>query len=468
MISGIPTISDGIESAKIRFRDVRIDYSNYGLEIDDAIDQLIAQDISSQATASFKTILSAIKAREQGSKQSIHVVSAKFGGGKTFLLANLHAKLKHLSQFKILVINGHSVSDRTIWGECLLKINPEDKTIASRFTKLDEERIVPSLEEITSLLGSAGKSLVILLDELVVYLKKSRGITVGDTNLADLSLAFLHTLSVAISKSKKHSLIVTTAAGEDAYKKESQEVNVTISGFHSLFARLAPVFSPIEQAEVGPILRSHFIEFLDPEFAHQVADRISHSTGILSSEIEHSYPFHPDLIRILWIDFGEISGFHKMRGILRLISLSLKESLEDQLITTLPLYRPEVLDEITTKIGRGELREIILAELKRASKISRLATNICSVIILYTILGQGTTRKTLHSFFKSEKTPVGMINDTLTTLMQHQWYLHQESDGYNFSNQANIVKIIEDEASLVSTSEVENEVRKRIEEKLKI
>jgi hypothetical protein len=132
------------------------------------------------------------------------------------------------------------------------------------------------------------------------------------------------------------------------------------------------------------------------------------------------------------------------------------------------LHKPQVLAEITTKIGRGELREIFLAELKRASKISRLAVNISSVIILHTILGRGTPKQTLHSFFKSDKTPVGMINDTLGMLLRCQWYLHQQSDGYIYSNQANIVKIIEDEASLISIQEVENEVRKRIESKLTI
>ena len=91
----------------------------------------------------------------------------------------------------------------------------------------DQEMRRPDADTLAKLINSTNKPVLIMLDELVNYLKDAKAENIGKQNLAEVTVSFFHTLTDVIVNSKNAMLIITLPGSESAYKEESELLDNT-------------------------------------------------------------------------------------------------------------------------------------------------------------------------------------------------------------------------------------------------
>lgn len=444
----ILSLKEAIKAGKLSIRQnilaEKLDFSIYGLKFNELLKDPLSQNFE---TKSYKVVRDGINSRILGGDQSIIIIDSQFGGGKTHFLSSLFLQFNPLKECQVLALDGHNITYSTLWGEISNKLNVS-KEIKNHFLELDKNHQVPSLEELEGLLNTS-TPIILLFDEIVVYLKKMRGIEIGGTNLAELSLAFLHTLSIAISKSEKNSIVLSIPGLESVYRDEAEGINKIINGVQSILSRQAPIFSPVELEEVVPIINTHLFEHIDENYVIRISKIMEKYTGLYQKEIAKFFPFHPELIRTLWIDYGDLPGFQKIRGILRILSLSLPHILDDLIISIIPLGENNIINEFTNKIGRLNIKEIILSDMKRAKDQGNESFKIANTLGLYSIINKPVSRSMLKSLCANPNFLFGSVHDVTNQILYHQWHLHDTAEGLIYKESYSLNKIIEDESILI-------------------
>ena len=193
-----------------------------------------------------------------GEVASIFRLDTSYGGGKTHgLIALAHAarglervlnvqefvdpSLLPQSHVRIAAFDGENADPAngrrmeegllayTPWGEIAYALAGEDGY--ARVRKSDESRIAPGAETLRELFG--GEPVLILLDELSVYLRKVRNLE----DARDQLTAFLTSLFKAVEGAANAALVYTLAIGKDgratdAYRMPS-DVSATTSNARS-------------------------------------------------------------------------------------------------------------------------------------------------------------------------------------------------------------------------------------------
>jgi hypothetical protein len=457
--SDILSIKDAIKAKKIIVRKDNeiIDFSIFGREINELVDQTIER--INYHTSSFLKLQESVTSRINNGDQAIYLIDAKFGGGKTHLLADIYRSFKSNHSCELIILDGHNIKCNTLWGEIASRIKTS-RIVEKQFSEMDKNQQVPQLDDIVSLLDQTeGKAIILLLDEIGVYLKRVKAVQKGNVTLADLSLTFLHSLSVAVANSAKSVLVMSLSEEQEFYQEETKAVKRIIHDLRSILSRKSPIITPIMINEVVPIVNQYLFEHIDSKLKDNISEYYAKVIKYTRNEISSTYPFHPAFIPSLWVDYGSTAGFQMMRGILRVLTLSFRHSLDNELISYLPLHLPEVLNDLTVKIGKPELKEIIIEEIKRAENLGKNCFRIASMIVLTSILGKGISTKRIQNLAISSKTSLGVIHDSLKLLERNLWYLHSQEEGYILQNKPNINKLIEDEIDLIQSNEINSRIQ---------
>ena len=178
-----------------------------------------------------------------GKAKPLMVIDTTFGGGKTHTLVALYhlyqnsweikdnekikelleeKDLKEIPEVAMVAIDGRDLSGiesevKTVWGEMGRQLNCYEK-----LEEFDVNMQRPTAKVLTDIFESQEKPVLILLDELVNYLKDSEGIKVGDTNLSEITISFLHNITEAVSNTENAMMILTLPGNEPAYKREAE------------------------------------------------------------------------------------------------------------------------------------------------------------------------------------------------------------------------------------------------------
>ena len=370
--------------------------------------------------------------------------------------------------------------------------------------------LAPPFETLTitseKMIGHSGKPVLIMMDELVNHLKDARAEKVGDTNLAEITVAFFHTLTDVIANSKNSMLIVTLPGTESAYKKESEMLEEYKRMVKELSNREASFTVPIEKSEIYEIIKKRLFEHIDSTLAREVAEQlqrfyVSNSENFPEEvtqtpyyeKIKKSYPFHPSLIDLLYGRISTIGEFQTTRGVLRLLSYVVRSVFNDEgamsediIITPglVDLNENTIFQELTNKIARGEFQSVIRTDMVndegegKCQKMDSMnkfgaCTRIATTIYLFTLIG--STNKTslgcankeliLASSVEGITHPNDIIND-VKKLENTLWFIHNKGGKWYFSVEVNINKVISDETEKVTKSDYEPEIKLRLRKML--
>lgn len=166
--------------------------------------------------------------------------------------------------------------------------------------------------------------MLILMDELVEYAVKAK-------DFADQISAFSHELTETV-KSKDNVCLVCTLPSSVPYGEAGERALNELQRIYG--RRVEAVYTPVEGIEIYEVIRKRLFEdFGDEKTIKEVAqgyfDLYQKLGPDVPSEvreieyrdrIEHAYPFHPELIDVLYERWGSFSTFQRTRGVLRLLA----------------------------------------------------------------------------------------------------------------------------------------------------
>ena len=356
-------------------------------------------------TQGLKNLLRNVLARLSGDSSAaaaIFRLDTSYGGGKTHgLIALAHAangmkgvanvaefvdpKFVPKTKIRIAAFDGENadpangrnmgegVLAHTPWGE--LAYSLAGKAGYDRVRKSDESHTAPGAETLAELFG--GEPSLILLDELSVYLRKTRNLQ--GTGAGEQLSAFLTSLFNAVESNPRVSLVYTLAIGKegkasDAYSSENQFIADKMAEAESISARKATLLNPTEDHETVHVLLRRLFARIDTAKASPVIDAYRSlwlaNRAVLPQDANHpetseafraSYPLHPEVLETLTTKTATLNNFHRVRGMLRLLARTVAQLWQTRPVGTIaihlhhidPGFEP-IRQEIFTRLGRTE------------------------------------------------------------------------------------------------------------------
>ena len=319
------------------------------LDISDLIaDKISPEDFFEEnyVTEGMKTLLEQGFRRLEGkSEQGVFLLKQAMGGGKTHNLLTLGLLAKHpevrrkvlngiyktdpnLGEVKVVAFSGRESDARFgIWGSIAEQLDSKE-----HFKDLYSPLQAPGQTAWENLL--AGRTVLILLDELPPYFENAKSKAIGNSDLAHVTATALSNLLVAVGREScsRVCLVMTDLVG--SYQSGAEQISEVLSNLAQETNRSAMTLEPVRMTsdELYHILRKRLFKTIaDADDITDVAqgyarairdakqmDITNESPEQFAGRIEASYPFHP-AIRDLYARFRENPGFQQTRGLIRLM-----------------------------------------------------------------------------------------------------------------------------------------------------
>jgi len=439
-------------------------------------------------TDGLKNLLSVVKSRLEGiGGDHVIQIQTPFGGGKTHALISLYHKALEWRVKRVVFVGTALDPDKeTPWG--LL-----EKQLTGNNTKLTK-LVSPGRDALRELLLN-NQPVLILIDEMLQYVTKAAGITVGGTTLAAQVLAFMQELIEVAGTLDKVCIVITLPSSLLEHYDENAER--LFQQLQKISGRVEKVYTPVRDEEISKVVRQRLFSYINESEVESVVEEIVkyiEREGMLPVGIDaqtykkrflDSYPFIPDVIDTLYHRWGSLPTFQRTRGVLRLLALvigSLKDSSRPYItLSDFDLSKEEIRRELIKHIGQV-FDSIVSADITDINSGSKIVDN--SIGQAYRGLNIGTRVSTsifMHSFSAKEKGatlieikrnasvypfPSSIIAEALEQLKNRLLYLQTHDGKYYFLNQPNLNKILLTKMENIKDYEVNEEERKIIEDQI--
>lgn len=389
---------------------------------------------------------------------------------------------------------GRTTSDgihiRTLLGEVAYQLGGADA-----FAIVAENEATPMSpgdQTLMQLLQHVGPC-AILFDETLHYVDKART-EAGDKRLAEQTVAFMRELTDAVNATPGTIMVVSlTASREDML---SDGAMVWLERLNEHVLRGATPIRPVQRSEIHEVVRRRLFERVDEEQAAAAAReyrQLYASLGGLPAEktgaeyerlMARSYPFHPELISVLYERWGSRTGFQETRDTLRFLALALQELWTRREECERGLIQPSDID-----LGVGDLRgmarrvagdekwEAVIgtdvaaqpgSELAKAQLLDQqyqtrsLAQGLATTILLYSVGGgelPSATREGLRLACARPDVPESEWDDVLARLQRTLFYYYWEESRHQFRIQPNVLSLQYTHHTNLTAGEVEAHMR---------
>jgi hypothetical protein len=232
---------------------------------------------------------------------------------------------------------GREVDGRTIttlWGELAFQLGGWPAYDALLVD--GDEGTPPGGERLAALLK--GTPTLVLLDEVLVYIAKGRALTYGQSTVGQQALLFMQNLTEAINQQPRAAMVyslqasVGEAVSEEGLLHQLEHIAARIDARRQpvsgdevlkvvqrrLFETTGELALAREVAEAyGAMLRAELMAGAETDLeraeAHEAADR-------LERRIVDAYPFHPELIDLMYQRWGSLPSYQRTRGALQFLA----------------------------------------------------------------------------------------------------------------------------------------------------
>lgn len=232
------------------------------------------------------------------------------------------------------IIQGRHTDDRltiyTLWGEIAYQLGGKEAYL--KIKENDVQRTPPTSAILKPILEQASPALI-LIDELADYCSRATSKKVGTGTLYNQTNSFVQTLTEVVASVPKCVLIATlpASANEIANSAVGQEV---LSSLETRIVRVGTSVKPVDDEEIFEVVRRRLFEsFTDEAVIEQVANKYKKmyydqkknypdeaGTATYAAKIRRAYPFHPELIDMFRLRWGDDHRFQRTRGVLRLLA----------------------------------------------------------------------------------------------------------------------------------------------------
>lgn len=445
------------------------------------------------------------------SQNAVYYLTQSMGGGKTHsiiafgLLARDPALRGALmpeqagewdfGEAKVVAVNGRDSFDQYVWGYIADRLGKP-----GAFTEFHKHGPkAPSPKDWKALLGD--DPVIIMFDELPTYLQDARSVTVGNSDLADVTGRALANLLDAVSSLPRVCVIVTDLV--NTYREGSRVINEAIRTFEGETNRQAVAIAPVQlnSDEIFQILRKRIFASSPGEGDERVEeiaeayvealkkakamDLVSGTPESIKARIHASYPFHPS-IRDICARFRENPGYQQTRDLISLMRLVARAVWSDERPDDTYLIGLQHIDlnhgksvaavkRINGTLDNAISRDIAARGAARAERIDDASGEAQAVpaasLLLMSSLSTATdpvlglTESEMVECLVAPLKDASKVRDAVEKLRHGAWYLHKTRDGkFYFSNTENVVAKLQSFSDGYSPEVVTKTLRTKLEE----
>lgn len=464
-------------------------------------------------TKGLKNLLENVISRlNEGQGDPVIQLQTPFGGGKTHSLVALYHIIKNskelihipavsdLTKIKkgnvAIFVGTHAdpLSGKTPWGEIAYQLGKYDI-----IKEHDKKRVAPGKEVLRKILDQSGPTLI-LMDEILEYIVKANRAEKVEKITHGQTLAFLQEITEVIASSSNSCLVITLPAS--ILERYDEEAEGALQQLQKVSGRVETVYTPVEGMELYEVVRKRLFEnYGDEKTRKQVAQNyfdLYQKLGVdapsevkeieYRERIECAYPFHPELIDVLYERWGSYSTFQRTRGVLRLLA-EIVADLSKRKVPS-PLIQSSLvnLDNQSTRrefikhIG-NEYEAVIAADIAgknaKSPKIDKemgseyekygIAKSIATSVFLYSFSAGASKETTLPRIRLSllrEGMPMAIVGDAIAKLEEELWFFHSERNQFSFRIQPNLNRVIVSKEETIHDQRIAEEFRNNIQKNI--
>nr|WP_012476995.1 DUF499 domain-containing protein [Rhodococcus sp. NS1]ABI79395.1 putative protein kinase, ATPase [Rhodococcus sp. NS1] len=390
----------------------------------------------------------------------------------------------------------------TLWGEMAAQIGDGAFDVMKAS---DVERTAPGTATIKSALG--GRPTIVIIDEIAKYIRQVTSSGSEDVRrMAKAIPVFLGNLfEVASDPTNQVSVIITLAAATNAFGEETTEITELLDDGSSAASdavaetadvltravQPAAVIKPAADNEIGEILKTRLFQSVDPAAARAAADAYRNFYETLGKtetlaggpeqpvtygdQVATTYPFHPELVRVLDKRLGDIPQFQRARGALKLLAevvASIYRDGKDIAIINvgdIDYSEAPVLNHLTDGLGRGEFASVAIGDFagpqSHAAAVDAdifpgkpyYATRVARTVFTHSLEMKTNTGAGRNDWLIGTLRPgedANIFEKALTESEKVFWHLSFDGARWRFNVEPNVNAIIEAEKRNVANTRV--------------
>ncbi|MBE0461501.1 MAG: ATP-binding protein [Candidatus Aminicenantes bacterium] len=461
-------------------------------------------------TSGLKSLLENVLSLLDGGKgDPVIQVQTPFGGGKTHALLVLYhfiknrKKIEHLEELssfpeiknaKVAAFIGthaDAVSGKTPWGEIAKQLGHYEI-----MKDHDLKRIAPGKEKLRKLLEISGPTLI-LMDEILEYIVKANRAEKFEKITQGQTLAFMQELSEVVAATENCCLVISLPSS--ILESYSEDAEKALQQLQKISGRVEAIYTPVEGVELYEVIRTRLFEnYGEEKVRKQVAESFFRLYQRMSSDvpsevreisykerIEKAYPFHPELIDVLYERWGSYPTFQRTRGVLRLLGevvadLYKKKKYAPLIQSSLINLRNQTIRREFIKHIGNEFEAVIASDIAgKNAKAPQIDKKMGSEYENYNIARGASTSVFLYSFSAGESKfttlprvrvallkegiPTAIVGDSVAKLGDELWYFHSEKNMYSFRNQPNLNRVIIDKEETILEDLIQEEIKSHIQ-----
>ncbi|MDH5690135.1 MAG: DUF499 domain-containing protein [Candidatus Bathyarchaeota archaeon] len=457
-------------------------------------------------TTTLKQLLTDTLSHLTGTKtiNPVLLFDAGFGGGKTHTMAAIYYATKNPQIIKeqlektpqncrTTIIDGSAYGGKgikrdqyqfkTLWADFLHQLGETKLALDS-----DMPEGLPERQTITKLLQK--QPTLILIDELPKYLDLVK----NQPELLNKVKHFIHTLTLAVCQTENSILIISVAG--DAYIDAADAVRRELTEAMNILNRKMQSIEPVKSEDVPHILKKRLFDFINPKTAETTAKAYTqlyeqikapdrYRRAEYQKRITETYPFHPELIDVLYERLSTLPKFQRTRGALRLLAHVIRKTWQDKENDTflihphhVDLSLPEIVQELTTRLDEEKYANAIASDVytpggKKAKAQQKdedykshfeapLFRRACNTIYLYSLTGakeeaKGIDTDTLITILATptKEEHIQYYRDqVLPAIGENFWYIEPIGNRFVFKKEPTETRIIDEESQNVPTPKI--------------
>jgi hypothetical protein len=396
-------------------------------------------------------------------------------------------------------INFPGITIRTLWGELAAQLADQcgDPKVYDFIKDSDRTGVSPGSETLREMLDACGPCLI-LMDEMVAYVRKIYGVADLPSGSYDSVMSFMQELTEAVRASKNSLLVASIPesdieAGGDIGKQALERIE-------HIFGRMEAIWKPVGAEEGFAIVRQRlFLRVKDKAAMEETCRAYSEMYVQGASDfptecrelnylerLRACYPIHPEVFDRLYNEWAGLERFQKTRGVLRLMAAVIHHLWiggDAGLLLmpgSIPLDSIPVREELTRHLpegwnniverdvdGRRSLPHQIdggnprFGQCMAARRVARTIF-LGSAPSVREMRNRGIEDVRIRLGVVQPGESVALFNDGLRHLENKLTYLYAQPPRYWYDITPTLRRTVEDRAQQVSAEEVEMELERRL------
>ena len=333
---------------------------------------------------------------------------------------------------------------------------------------------------------------VILIDELVAYVRNVQGVT------QESIYTFFQAVTESVNRSENITLVATLPEGQQA----GGEGGLTALGtLEAILERVDAVSIPLEVNNAFEVVRRRLFDSVINETERDLTceafrkmyqnSRNEYPDGVNDQRylqrLKDCYPIHPEIFDRLFQDWAVIPGFQRTRGVLRIMATCISRLYQEQdpslliMPANLTLDDPALADEFTRLLAKsggnwdpvvqevdshGSRTDQIDGKFQSFIEVGNAARRIARTVFLGSATGgavKGVTTRQIHLGVVEPGQGVAVYNDALNRMTGNLYFLYNLDDRYYFHTQENLNKVAIDRAAEYTDEDIYGEIVSRLE-----